>query len=219
MQPQEHQVPSRPSQLELELQCRLLEIDTRIEISRCEEYRRLMLAMAAGGHPGQLLPPVPDPAPRPELMPVPVGGFSSESMTPGTAIPGPLGAVVATAARCTQAVSPNLLAPSSSSSQLSYGSSESGRGRGHGRSGRVRGGCADTVASASPVRRRLLIVLILFLLTPSYPLSYRLRRGCNAIPSHSMVMTNHVPPLQTHQYPGETLEGTTAGQVTLQQMH
>ena len=162
---QDRWVPA-PSQLELELRCCLgiMEIDRRVELQRSEEYRRMMLAMvgAGGRYPGQLLS-APRPVPEREgvMMPVPmpVGGSSSSPPSPSVvrghpaALPVPHGAI-AQAVPVTwerDLALPSSSVPSSSSSQLSDGSSRRRpRGRGRGRGGRGRApGRADVVASST----------------------------------------------------------------------
>jgi hypothetical protein len=152
-----------PSQLELELRCRMMEIDRRIEIQRSDEYRRMMFAMVGGGSghcPGQLLPvPVPEQEIRPVPGPMVVwGSSSSPSMVRGHPaalpdLPDPHGAV-AQAGPATCLALPSSLVPSSSSSQLSDGSSSSRRGHGRGRGDRGRAGHAG-----SSTRRHLVCIL------------------------------------------------------------
>ena len=144
-----------PSQLELELRYHigLMEIDMRMEMQRSVEYRRMMLEMIRGGHPGQLLPP---PMPEGEMMPIPaLAGVSlSPSVAhrhPAAALPVPYGAAAQAGHATTwerRLTLPSSLVPSSSSSsQLSDGLSRSGRGRGRSRGGRGRTGRTGAVAS------------------------------------------------------------------------
>jgi hypothetical protein len=164
MQAQERWIPA-PSQLELELRCRILEIDSRLEIERCEAYRRMMFAMVAAGYPqaGQLLP-LPGAALAPqqqELMP-PVP-HSSSSMAQAAEDPVPHGTVAARAAYQQEhhPVLPSPSTPSGSSLRLSDGPSRRGSGRGRGR-GRDRGRGVRAGADATLIQRRLVCNLCSF---------------------------------------------------------
>jgi len=156
-----------PSQLELELRCRIgmMEIDRRIEMQRSDEYRRMMLAMVGrgGGYPqaGQLLSAPRPPVPEREIMPVPVLGSSSSPSElvaragHPAALPVPYGAV-AQAGPASATWERYLALPSSFvPSQLSDGSCFSRRGCGRGR----RGGPGRAGAVASSTRFHLVRIL------------------------------------------------------------
>jgi hypothetical protein len=176
-QMQERWVPF-PSQLELELRCRIgmMEIDRRIEVQRGDEYRRLLLAMVGGGggypQAGQLLLPLPGPSPRPapaserEIMPVPSPSALVPRAGHPAALPVPYGAVAqAGSASATWErywASRSSFVPSSASSRLSDDSCSSRRGRGRGRGGREGPGRrAGAVASGSSTRRLQLVCVLL----------------------------------------------------------
>jgi hypothetical protein len=206
-QVQERWAPSR-SYSSLELRCAMLEMDMRLEKQRCEEYRRILLALlamnAGGHHHGQQLPAsVPD-SERVPVMPLPAGGSSSasgSSVVPTTTIPVPRGATVVPDAGQRHSELPNSFPPLGSSSRLSDGSSR--RSIGPTRGGRCRGDLAGAVASSTRYR----LVCILFFLavcsTHIYLPVYRQMQSQRKI--LSIMMMNLWPPQQFHQYPVDTL--------------
>jgi hypothetical protein len=164
---------------QLELRCRMLEIDNRVEVFRCEEYRKLVMASLGGGvdpfaEPLRLGMPALLPVPvepergapeRESMVLAPVGG-SESSVRPSVAQPAALLQVpvppVAVAPATTPAraarrrtVLPSSVPPSPESSRL-VGAAGRGRGRGRGRG-----------ASAGPVslrtQRRLPVVCVVLL--------------------------------------------------------
>jgi hypothetical protein len=203
-QVQERWAPSR-SYSSLALRCAMLEIEMRLEKQRCEEYRRILLAMNAGGHHhGQQLPgSVPD-SEREPVIPLPVGGSSSasgSSVAPTTTIPVLRGITAVPDAGQRHSELPSSLPPSSPSSRLSDGSSR--RSNGPTRGGRCRGDLAGAVASSTRYR----LVCIFFFLAVCSPHIYlpvyrSMQSQRNIL---SIMMMNLWPPRQFHQYPVDTL--------------
>ena len=215
---------------QLELRCRMLEIDNRAEVFRCEEYRKLMMESLGGGvHPvaeplrlgmPALLPVPVEPergALERELMvPAPVGG-SESSVRPSVAQPAALLQVpvppvaVAPAATPARAARRRTVLPSSvpPSPELSRLVGAAGRGRGRGRG---RGGGASAGPVSLRTQRRLPVVCVVHSGCCPRCVPRQLTPLCRSIQRHrtmlSPISANPAPPPRVHhQNPSDAVEG------------